>query len=183
MEEINQQIIQQSQNREKDAFCILVKQYQQMIFSLALKMICDEAEAKDIVQETFIKAWINIQQYDKHYSFATWLYTITTHLCLDRIKTIKRTQIIPIDKEMFNNYISKISNQYDLENKEWISIVYTLTEQLSDKQKLVFTLCQLEGLSVTETQTITGMNTIQIKSNLYAARQNIKKQLKKLGYE
>jgi RNA polymerase sigma-70 factor (ECF subfamily) len=64
-----------------------------------------------------------------------------------------------------------------------VSIVKVLTNGLSSKQRLVFTLCQLEGLSAAEVEQITGMNVLQVKSNLYVARQRIRKRLKELGYE
>ena len=60
---------------------------------------------------------------------------------------------------------------------------YLLSGCLSEKQRLVFTLCQLEGLSSQEAEQITGMDARQVKSNLYVARQTIRKRLKDLGYE
>ena len=58
-----------------------------------------------------------------------------------------------------------------------------LAEGLSEKQRLVFTLCQLEGVSTQEAEQITGQNAQQLKSNLYVARQTIRKRLKELGYD
>ena len=58
-----------------------------------------------------------------------------------------------------------------------------MAENLSEKQRLVFTLCQLEGLSSEEAEEITGLDAKQIKSNLYVARQTVRKHLKELGYE
>ncbi|MBQ3689410.1 MAG: hypothetical protein II937_06025 [Bacteroidales bacterium] len=47
----------------------MVRQYQRMVFSLALKMLCDEEEAKDTVQDTFVRVWQNIGEYDTAKSF------------------------------------------------------------------------------------------------------------------
>jgi RNA polymerase sigma-70 factor (ECF subfamily) len=58
-----------------------------------------------------------------------------------------------------------------------------LADNLSTKQKLVFTLVQLEGLSSQEVEEITGFDAKQVKSNLYVARQTIREQLKQLGYD
>ena len=57
-----------------------------MLFSLALKMLCDEKEAKDMVQETFIRAWQSIRTYNQEKAFTTWIYTIASLLCFDRLK-------------------------------------------------------------------------------------------------
>lgn len=89
----------------------------------------------------------------------------------------------PDDISVLRQYATEDDSQRILENNEWISIVRMLAEGLSEKQRLVFTLCQLEGLSTQEAEEITGQNAQQIKSNLYVARQTIRKRLKELGYE
>ena len=71
----------------------------------------------------------------------------------------------------------------DVEPDDMESMVRLMAEGLSSKQRLVFTLCQLEGLPSSEVEQITGMNARQVKSNLYAARQTIRKRLKGLGYD
>lgn len=58
-----------------------------------------------------------------------------------------------------------------------------LADGLSTKQRLVFTLSQLEGLPSAEVEQITGLSALQVKSNLYVARQAIRKRLKELGYD
>ncbi len=80
-------------------------------------------------------------------------------------------------------FCSDDDSHHNLENHEWVSVVKLLAEGLSTKQRLIFTLCQLEGLSSTEVEQITGMDGQQVKNNLYVASKTIRKQLKKLGYE
>jgi RNA polymerase sigma-70 factor (ECF subfamily) len=84
---------------------------------------------------------------------------------------------------VLQRFASDADSHAVLENKEWVALVRLLADELSTKQKLVFTLCQLEGLSSDEAEQITGLNARQVKSNLYAARQTIRERLKKLGYE
>ena len=161
----------------------VVQKHQQIVFSLALKMLCDEEEAKDMVQDTFIRVWLSIRDYDPQRTFTTWLYTIASRLCLDRLKRKNRILSVQEDELVLKNYASDTDSQRILENSEWISIVRLMADKLSAKQKLVFTLCQLEGLSSEEVQEITGFDARQVKSNLYAARQTIRKRLIELGYE
>jgi RNA polymerase sigma-70 factor (ECF subfamily) len=153
-----------------------------MVFSLALKMLCDEEEAKDLVQETFLRVWQRIGDYDPQKSFTTWLYTIASRLCLDRLKSMRHTIPLPEDESVLRRFAAD-DNQRSLENSEWVAIVRTMAEGLSTKQRLVFTLCQLEGLSSSEVEQITGLDARQVKSNLYVARQTIRERLKHLGYE
>ena len=168
---------------DKDAFRWVVATYQQRLFSVALKMLADEEEAKDVVQETFICVWKECNTFDLQRSFTTWLYTITTRLCLNRLKQARVVRSSPLDEQALYRFTTDTDNHHALENREWVSIVRLLAEGLSTKQRLVFTLCQLEGMPSAEVEQITGLDARQVKSNLYVARQTIRKRLKELGYE
>jgi RNA polymerase sigma-70 factor (ECF subfamily) len=183
MTQTDRDILIRCQEGDKEAFRWVVRTYQQMIFSLALKMLCDEEEAKDAVQETFIRVWQSISDYDTQRSFTTWLYTIASRLCLDKLKRRRKMVMMPDDEQVLRNYTADSDSQRTLENSEWISIVRMMADGLSAKQKLVFTLCQLEGLSSEEVQEITGLDARQVKSNLYVAKQAIRKRLIAMGYE
>ena len=183
MIQIETDIVARCQRGEKEAFRWVVQKYQRMVFSLALKMLCDEEEAKDMVQETMIKVWQNMGEYDQQKSFTTWIYTIAVRLCLDRLKSMRRTVPMPEDEKVLRRFASDVDTHRTLENQEWVAIVRMLADNLSIKQKLVFTLVQLEGLSSQEVEEITGFDAKQVKSNLYVARQTIREQLKQLGYD
>lgn len=182
MTQIDNSIITRSQAGDKDAFRSLVETCQVMVFSVALKMLADEEEAKDVVQETFLRVWLNISKYDSRRSFTTWLYAIASRLCLDHLKSRTHVIAMPEDESVLRRYASA-DGQRELENREWVAIVRLLAEGLSPKQRLVFTLSQLEGLSSQEVEEATGMTSKQVKNNLYVARQNIRERLKKIGYE
>lgn len=183
MIQIDDEILKRCQGGDKAAFRWVVQTYHRMLFSLALKMLADEEEAKDVVQDTFVRAWLAIRSYDSRQSFISWLYTIASRLCLNRFKAMKKGANQPEDLNVLRQFASDDDNQRILENSEWVAIVRTLAEGLSEKQRLVFTLCQLEGIPSEEAEQITGMDARQIKSNLYVARQTIRKRLKDLGYD
>lgn len=176
------QILARCKDGDKGAFRWVVTTYQQRVFSVALKMLADEEEAKDVVQETFIRVWQEFDTFDLQRPFSTWLYTIATRLCLNRMKQARAFTSSPLDEQTLIRFAAATDSQRALENREWVSIVRLLAEELSTKQRLVFTLCQLEGLPSQEVEQITGMDARQVKSNLYVARQTIRKRLKELGY-
>lgn len=181
--ETENQILSRCKDGDKTSFRWVVQTYQRRMFSLALKILADEEEAKDVVQETFIRVWQRLDTFDLQRPFTTWLYTIATNLCLNRLKRLRTIRPTELDEQVLHRFASDTDSHRALENREWAAIVRLMAEGLSSKQRLVFTLCQLEGLPSHEVEQITGMNARQVKSNLYEARQTIRKRLKGLGYD
>jgi len=180
------ELISRSKQNDENAFRQLVEGNQSMIYSLAYRLLCNEEEARDAVQETFIKVWINLKGFDTNRKFSTWVYAIAANLCYDKLKSGKHfSKCLPVEtlNEVFSDAV--ISNE-DVEKKmidaELGALIATLTDELTPKQKMVFTLSDLEDLSSEEIVQITGMSAGQIKSNLFLARQALRKKLKEHHY-
>ena len=126
--------------------------------------------------------WQNIGSYDDRYGFNTWVYTIASRLCLDRLRKVRPIGPPDVDERVFEQVADDTDPERQLESSEWVSVIKVLADGLSGKQKLVFTLSQLEGLDNAQITEITGLDADQIKSNLYAAKKNIRERLIKMGY-
>ena len=161
-----------------DAFRYIVCEYQQLIYTLAFRLLCNEADAEDITQETFIKIWRNIDKYNQQYKFSTWVYKIAANNCYDKLR--KEQNIKNVDLTDYD-IISETNQEDLLHNKELKKLILKATDGLSPKQKLVFTLSEIEDLETKEICIITGMTPEKIKSNLYLARKYIKSKI--LKYE
>lgn len=181
MIQIDDDILVRCKKGDKSAFREVVKSYQKLLFSLSFKMLRGEDEAKDVVQETFIKVWQHIDSYDNAYKFTTWIYTIATRLCLDRLKARKNMTQMPDNMEAIRGFADDVSKT--IENSELSDIINALVADLSPKQQAVFTLVCLQNLETSEVEKITGLSPEKIKSNLYVARQTIRQKLNNLGYE
>jgi RNA polymerase sigma-70 factor (ECF subfamily) len=159
---------------DREAFRTIVLEYQQLVYSLAFKLLCNEQDAEDAAQDTFVKVWQNINLFNKKYKFSTWIYKITTHICFDKLR--QKKNILNIDIEDYDSP-SEENREELLHNKELKKLIVKLTECLSPKQKLIFTLSDLEDLKVEEIKQITGISAAKIKSNLYLARKYIKSKI------
>jgi RNA polymerase sigma-70 factor, ECF subfamily len=177
-------IIENCKNGDKQSFKLLMLDLTDYVFALAFRILANEEDAKDVVQETFIKVWKNIEKYRSEIKITTWIYTITTNLCLDRIRIKRRRSLVfsPDFEKTFNALVSDNGSD-NFDNKQLAEIIAHLAENLTPKQKIVFVLKDLEGLESEKIEQITGMDKGQIKSNLYCARQQIKNKLIKKGYE
>jgi RNA polymerase sigma-70 factor, ECF subfamily len=177
------ELIFQSRQQDLNAFRQLVEIHQPMVYRLAFRLLYNEDDARDATQETFIRVWKYLHRFDLTMRFSTWLYKITTNICYDRIRALKRRNNIlsfDMDHALLLNQPSSDNIETALIYQEMAALVKILTEELTPKQKLVFTLRDLEGLEVEEIVTITGLSPAKIKSNLYCARQYIRQKLEKL---
>ena len=165
---------------DQKAFREIVECYQSMIYSLSFRMLCNEEEARDTVQETFIKVWVNLRSYQSDKKFSTWIYTIASNLCLDKLKSSKHSKYSGSIDEKINDLISTDNIEQAIINTELAEIILRLTGELTPKQKIVFTLRYLEEIEMEEIREITGMTAEKIKSNLYLARQSIRIKLENL---
>jgi len=177
-----QVLVNRCREGDKKAFELLIIEYQSMIYRLAFRLLCDEEEAKDIVQETFIKIWFNIEKYKSDYKFSTWVYKIACNLACDRLRSRKyifqKTESVDILETINAPFAENIEET--LINKDLKKIIIYFTNELPAKQKLVFTLRDIEEMEVAEVEKITGLSAEKIKSNLYLARKYIREKLETL---
>lgn len=173
-----QRLVSQAKEGDKQAFSTLVKFFQPKIFSVAFKMLCNEEDAKDVMQDTFIKAWMQLKTYRNDYQFSTWVYKIASNICFDKLKSSERKLSVKLSETNKYEVISDVDAESELINKDLADKIRNITNTLSPKQKMLFTLRYLEGLAVDEIVQITGLSAVKIKNNLYLARQNVSELLK-----
>ena len=162
------ELVDRSQRKDTAAFAQLVTEFQPMVFRLAFRLLCDENEARDITQETFVKVWLSLKRYNRKNRFSTWLYKITCNACYDRLRSLRH---------------SSLNNEFafsDSINRQLKELILRYTNELPPQQKLVFMLRDVEELEVIEVQTITGLSPEKIKSTLYLARKNIRNKMNQI---
>lgn len=175
-------LIERCQDGDTEAFGLLVRQYQSYAFALAFRLLCDEQEARDVTQESFIKAWTNIAQFNAERKFTTWLYTIVSHQALDHLRSRKRRFAL-FPRSPAEPDVPDLPDERQLDetvsNSELAAIIRRLTERLSPTQRLVFSLRDLQDLPIAEVVEITGLSEGSIKTNLHYARKQIRTMLER----
>ncbi|HJN06785.1 MAG TPA: sigma-70 family RNA polymerase sigma factor [Bacteroidales bacterium] len=177
--------IDKARNGDKEAFGHLVKAHQQYAFNLAFRIVCNEEEARDVVQDSFIKIWKNIKLYNPDIKFTTWMYNIVTNTAIDYLRATKKVDLVNIDD--FHEKLTKVSTdnpETKLYNQEIGQLIHSISDTLPEKQRLVFVLRDLQGMNSAETSDVLDLSITSVKSNLYLARRVIKEKLLKiLSYE
>lgn len=156
-------------------FSKLVDKYKGMVYAVALKLLGNPADAEDIAQESFIKAYQQIGSFKRESKFSTWLYTITYRSALYHIRknSIDARYIDFQDNEKFE---SNTNTQIEsLKIKEQQKFIKEAIDSLPMMEGLLVTLFYIDENSIEEISSITGLSTTNIKVKLFRARKKLKK--------
>jgi RNA polymerase sigma-70 factor, ECF subfamily len=178
---IDLKLIEDCRGGNFNNFRKLVELSSPLAFSVAFRMLGDEDQAKDVVQETMVTIWQKLGKIRSANVYKTWMYRIVVNKCYDQLRIRKRNREITFNDmtwDMISNRISE-GPSTELENRETALIISGMTERLSPKQKAVFVLSDLEEMSNDEVSEITGMSKTGVKSNLHHARKNISEMIEK----
>lgn len=91
------EVVQRALTGDKAAFSMLVRRYQRPVYGLCMRLVRSEADASEIAQETFLRAYHGIGRYDSHRPFDVWLFTIARNLCLDTLRRKSRNRMDNVD--------------------------------------------------------------------------------------
>lgn len=144
----------------KRAFDQLVRKYQSTIRRFFLNQTCgDQALSDDLAQETFIKAYTNLQSFKGMANFQTWLYRIAYNVFYDYIRSAKPTTDVDVlaTDSSYSTEQTDVGRQMD---------VYQALQRLKETERTCITLCYIEGLDIKKVAQITGMPEGTVKSHL-----------------
>jgi len=157
---------------DQDAFAELVYTYQDSVYNLCYRMLYERTEAEDAAQEAFLRAYLNLQRYDPSRSFKTWLLTIASNHCIDRLRR-RRLQWLSIDDPLPN--LSLSSDEPEPEDATILSeqskALQDLLNELNPEYRAAVVLRYWYDYSYAEIADILDTTESAIKSRLFRARQ------------
>ena len=149
------------------------------LFRFALRFLGSEEEAKDIVQEVFIRVWNGRQQMAQVQNWEAWCMRITKNLSLDRIRLLKGKQTLPLE-ETFDLHHHALTPLESAEMGESMNKIAQMIATLPDKQRQIIHLRDVEGYSYQEICEILELDMNQVKVNLFRARNAVREKLIKI---
>jgi RNA polymerase sigma-70 factor, ECF subfamily len=150
---------------DHEAFGRLVEHFKVPVYSLALRMLRNAAEAEDAAQEIFLRAYTKLATYDPTRKFSTWLFSIATNYCIDLLRR-RRATIVDLDEVAFG----VPSDALDREQSEAVA---RAINRLPDTYRLVTILRYYHDLSYDEIEDVTGLTETTIKTRLHRARRQL----------
>jgi len=182
------EVIKQARVGNRSAFDELVHRYDKQVLSIAARYVNQAEDAKDIYQEVFMRVYKALPKFEARSEFSTWLYRITTNVCLThgsrRKKHSHRTHAHDrddTDKETDAELgVSDHETDRHTLNSEISTRVNTALNVLSPQQKMVFTLKHYEGYKLKEIADMLACSEGTVKKHLFMATQRMRDQLRDL---
>jgi RNA polymerase sigma-70 factor (ECF subfamily) len=162
-----------------NAFGVLVDQYKDLVFTLALRMLKNREEAEEVSQDTFIKVYKSLKNFKGDSKFSTWIYKVTYNTCLDRLKKNKRQQQEVSIDEFTEKHVKTIDNALEIMvEAERLQAIQDCINLLPSEDGFLLTLYYFEDQSLAEISKIVGISANHVKVKLYRSRQKLASILK-----
>lgn len=177
------ELVRRSRNGDIEAFEELIKSYEKRIFNIALKMVGNREDASDVAQEVCIKIFKSIDKFKENSSFSTWVYRITSNVCIDQARK-RRNNIISLAAASDDGeYEIPIANEDKLpeeivESRELSKMVKSYIHKLVPEQRIIIVMRDIYGYSYEEIANILGVSMGTVKSRLNRARGTLKDKIK-----
>ncbi len=183
----DKEVIQSIIDGNREDFEILVNRYYKQITAYLGRLLnFNEGDVQDVLQETFINAFVNLVTYNSSLSFSSWLYRIAHNLAVDLIRKKSKYYIIDTNDQVAQNQIYQnqtITNQSDQEHENIINNerLTSILQRLDLEPRTTLTLFYLQGLSLNEIADIFKTSPNTIAARLKRAKEKAKKIITKLN--
>lgn len=151
----------------------LVNRHMPVVWRVAYRLLGDRQEAEDVTQETFLRAWKMLPDWEARAKFSTWACTVAVNLCRDRKK--KKAPLLM--ETLPDQSDHGLRPDQALSQKEASARIMALIEDLPERQKEALTLCAFEGMGNIEAADVMDVSVEALESLLARARRKLRASL------
>jgi RNA polymerase sigma-70 factor (ECF subfamily) len=186
--DVDQQLVERVQRGDKHAFDLLVNKYQRKLGRLISRFVRDPAEAEDVTQDAFIKAYRALPGFRGESAFYTWLYRIGINTAKNHLLAIKRRAptSTPFDAEESESFedaslLREVNTpENELMSKQVVGVVQASLQELPEDLRSALTLREIEGLSYEEIAIVMDCPIGTVRSRIFRAREAVAENLRPL---
>ncbi|MCW3110206.1 MAG: sigma-70 family polymerase sigma factor [Segetibacter sp.] len=173
-------IIKKVVEGDVSAFSELVDRYKDLAITLAFNVVLNREDAEDIVQDSFVKAYLSLRSFKGNSKFSTWFYRIVLNTSLNKrkLKKLNTVSVEDVSPGITENNIQNVLSRFS--NKDQRKYIEQALNTLSEGERVCITMYYLNELSVDEINELTGFTTSNIKVLLYRARKHLYNELHRL---
>jgi RNA polymerase sigma factor (sigma-70 family) len=175
----DKELLEKFQNEESRnyAFNLLIRKYQQRVYSHIRKMVIDHEDANDLTQDVFIKVWNNLSGFREHSQLFTWIYRIATNECLNFLKKKRRKFFLPIN-DVEKELSGKLESSPYIEGDAIQLKLQKALLLLPEKQRLVFNMKYYDDMKYEEISEVLKTSVGALKASYHLAVKKIETFLK-----
>jgi RNA polymerase sigma-70 factor (ECF subfamily) len=181
-------LVRRAQDGDEMAFRQIVERYQSKVFSIIYGILRNHNDAEDIAQQVFTKVYFSIGNFDFRSSPLTWIYKITVNECYDYLRK-KKVRKLVYESDFTKEDALRMENSGAAQDQQPAfdvtlahrDLALKLIANLTEEERTLLLLKEVEGHSVEELAGMTGINENTIKVKLYRARQRLLKVAKRLS--
>ncbi len=162
---------------DPQAFAALVEQYEKPVYNVALRMLRNPEDARDIAQSVFLKAYQNLSSYDPQYKFYSWIYRMAINESLNILR-VRGRNAGPVDERLPEDGAGPSELLADDQRRD---VVMEAVDRLKAEHRAVIVLRYFVDRNYEDMGEILGIDAKTVKSRLYTARQLLKEQLASRG--
>ena len=182
-------VVQRARAGDHAAFRVLVERYQGRAYRLALRVLRDEDQARDVVQDAFLKVYGSLDRFEGRSGFYTWLYRIVMNLCIDRKRRDRSNREVEWDEETAGGSLvdpagadpAQSGPEAEALSSELRALVARAIEALPEDARRAIQLREIDGLSYKEIAEALGIPKGTVMSRLYYARRRLQEALRAAG--
>lgn len=167
---IESELVKRAKKGEVSAFAELVEKYESDIYTYCLFILKDREDAKDLTQETFLKAYLNIKSLKKDEDFKYWLFRIARNSCFKKLKKRKQEKNLKLIEEEKGTKFDEEMIKDEKREKLMDAI-----NRLDKKDREILTLRDIEGYTYEEISKILKISLALTKVRIHRARKNLRK--------
>jgi RNA polymerase sigma-70 factor (ECF subfamily) len=186
-------VVARAREGDHAAFRVLVERYQGRAYRLALRVLRDEEQAQDVVQDAFLKAYGSLARFEGRSGFYTWLYRIVMNLCLDRKRRDRSDREVEWSEDLSAAAVGHPEASVadpghsgphaEAERSELRAVVARAIEALPEDARRTIQLREIDGLSYKEIAETLGIPKGTVMSRLHYARRRLQESLRAAGMD
>ena len=172
------ELVQEVRNGRRQAYTALMRRYQERVYWVARRIVGSHDDADDIVQETFVKAYLALGEFRGDSSFFTWIYRIAVNLSLN---ALRKRQVLNYlhESELLSRILPSLDDPgKDLENSEIESALQRAVATLPEKQKAVFVMRYFDEMTYEEIGRVLKTSVGGLKANYCHALRKVREYMR-----
>ena len=170
-------VLLQDPARQREAFACIVKEYSKQLYWQIRRLVLSHDDANDILQNTFVKAWTNIDYFRGDAKLSTWLYRIAFNECLTFLNKQHANSPLSID-DADAEMINKLEGDVYFDGDRTLLLFQKAIQSLPEKQRIIFNLKYFQEMKYEEISEILGTSTGGLKASYHHAVKKIEAFLK-----